>query len=138
MGELCGIFVLTTQTKDFYVLRKGVHFLDKKKIIQNDTRGLVRGLECAFEILGLSVLYYFVWRFGYGDGVFPDYHYNGKYVLAGVYGLLVVLLFSSLDGFKIGQLKTVDIAMGQWIGLFIVNFITYNLSLSTINTVILC
>ncbi len=99
--------------------------MNNKKISQNDTRGLLRGLECVFEVLALSVLYYFVWRLGYGEGVFPTYHYNGKYVLAGVYGLLVVLLFSGLDGFKIGQLKTVDIAMGQWIALFIVNFITY-------------
>lgn len=99
--------------------------MNKKTSQQNDTRGLIRGLECAFEVLLLSVLYYFMWRLGYESGEFPNYHYNGKYVLSGVYGLLTILLFSSLDGFKVGQLKTADIVMGQWIALFIVNFITY-------------
>lgn len=93
--------------------------------MRDDTRGLLRGIECVIEVLCLSIMYYFIWRIGYGEGVFPDYYYNGKYVLAGVYGLLIVLLFSNLDCFRFGQLKALDIALGQVIALFLVNFVTY-------------
>ena len=62
----------------------------------------IRNAEGFFEVLLLSVAYYFVWRFGYERGVFPAYFGNGKYILAGVYGMLVIVLFSNFDGFKFG------------------------------------
>ncbi len=98
----------------------------KNRKLRDDTRGLIRGIECVIEIGILCVIYYFVWRHGYyNTGVFPHYHHNGKYVLAGVYGLLVVMLFANLDCFKFGQLKAIDIMLGQAIALFAVNFVTY-------------
>ncbi len=97
------------------------------KIKRSDTRSLVRIIECVFEVALLTVLYYFVWRLGYGfdGGPFPDYYYNGKYVLAGVYAVLIPLIFNNSDGFLFGQLKSFDLIMGQAISIFIVNFITY-------------
>ena len=85
----------------------------------------IRNAEGFFEVLLLSVAYYFVWRFGYERGVFPAYFGNGKYILAGVYGMLVIVLFSNFDGFKFGYLKLVEAFASQIIALFIVNFITY-------------
>lgn len=92
-----------------------------------DAKSLVRSLECIIEVVALTLLYYFVWRNGYGyeGGPFPDYYYNGKYVLAGVYALLVVLVFNNSDCFLFGHLKSVDIGLGQAIALLMVNFITY-------------
>ena len=116
---LCNNHVLTESFK------KEVFILDKKTSYRADAKGLLRGIECAVEVVLLCVLYYFVWRHGYNEGVFPYFHYNGKYVLTGVYGLLVILMFSNLDCFMIGQLKGSDILLGQIIALFITNFITY-------------
>lgn len=95
------------------------------KTTREDVRGLLRGIECVIEIVFLSVLYYLVWRHGYDDGRFPAYLFKGKYVLAGLYGVLVALIFSNLDGFLFDQRKAIDIVLGQGIGLFMVNFITY-------------
>lgn len=101
--------------------------MEKKNLKRSDSKSVVRTLECVFEVLVLSVLYYIVWRQGYGyaDGPFPHYHYNGKYVLAGVYAILVVIIFNNSDCFLFGHLKSVDIGLGQTIALFMVNFITY-------------
>ncbi len=93
-----------------------------KKFTRQDIRGLLRGFESALEVVLLCVLYYYIWREGYDSA---NYYFNGKYVLTGVYGLLVCLLFSNLDGFLFDQRKAIDIALGQLIGLFMVNFITY-------------
>ena len=57
--------------------------------------------------------------------MFPAYPGMGKYVLSGVYALLVMVLFFAFDGFKFGYLKATDALISQWISLFIANFISY-------------
>ncbi len=100
--------------------------MKKKPSSRQEARGLLKGIECLIEVLLLSVLYYVVWRHGYyEEGLFPAYFFNGKYVLAGVYALLIALVFSNLDGFLFDQRKALDVALGQVISLFIINFITY-------------
>ena len=93
-----------------------------KKFTRHDIRGILRGFESILEVVLLCVLYYYIWREGYDSAHF---YFNGKYVLTGVYGLLISIMFSNLDGFLFDQRKAIDIGLGQVIGLFMVNFITY-------------
>ena len=98
----------------------------KKKIARReDTKGLLRGIETVFEIVVLSVIYYFVWRHGYDDGSFPLYLGKGKYVLAGIYGVIMYVLIRNIDGFQFGNLRRFDLSIAQWIGAFLTNFVTY-------------
>lgn len=100
--------------------------MDKKKTKRLDgVKGTIRAIEGILEVFLLTVAYYFVWRNGYADGLFPDYLFNGKYVLAGVYAALLFFLVYNYDGFEFGYLKLFDVVISQWIALFIVNFITY-------------
>lgn len=85
----------------------------------------IRALEGFVEVSILTVSYYFVWRLGYDDGTFPAYYGNGKYVLSGVYALLVMVLFRNFDGFKFGYLKITEVLLSQWIAALIANFITF-------------
>lgn len=96
----------------------------RKKSI-NGVKSLIRSLEGGLEILFLACLYYFVWRYGYDPEYFPTYYGYGKYVLAGVYAMLLVVLFHSFDGFKFGYLRMADTLISQWIALFIANFLSY-------------
>ena len=89
------------------------------------TKSAIRTLEGLVETALLAVLYYLFWRNGYSEGIFPAYYGMGKYVLSGVYALLIVILFFNFDGFKFGYLKTTDEIVSQWIALLIANFITY-------------
>ncbi len=98
---------------------------NKKKKQLSGVKSLIRSLEGFFEILILSVAYYAIWRHGYESDLFPTYFGYGKYVLAGVYALLVLVLFFAFDGFKFGYLRRFDALLSQWISLFIANFITY-------------
>ncbi len=97
-----------------------------KKTKFDGMKRTIRVSEGFLEVLLLSVAYYFVWRYGYdrSDG-FRAYLGNGKYVLAGVYAMLVIMLFLNFDGFKFGYLKPVESFASQLIALFVVNFITY-------------
>ena len=87
-----------------------------------DTKGFVRAAETLFEVLVMTVLYYIVWRNGYPDGGFV---YKGKYVLMGVYGVLLYIFFQNSDCTMFGQLHRMDLIIGQFIALFLVNFVTY-------------
>ncbi len=98
--------------------------MQKKRKLEG-TKGLIRMLEGSLEIILLTVLYYIFWRNGYDEGNFPAYYGNGKYILCGIYALLVTVLFNNMDGFKFGYLKMVDALISQLIALFIADFITY-------------
>lgn len=59
----------------------------------------MRKVEALFEVTLLSCVYYFLWKYLYRpDGYFP-YYGNGKFILAGVYALLVFILFYYCDSF---------------------------------------
>ena len=89
-------------------------------------KSLIRSLEGFLEILALTIVYYITWRKGYDHNLFPAYFGYGKYVLSGVYALLVLVLFFAFDGFKFGYLRKTDALLSQWISLFLTNFITGN------------
>lgn len=88
-------------------------------------KGTIRALEGILEVAVLTIVYYILWRKGYDRGVFPNYFGNGKYVLAGVYALLVVVLFNNFEGFRFGYLRLSEVIISQWIAVVIANFITF-------------
>ena len=96
-----------------------------KKRQLSGAKSLIRSAEGFLEIFILTLAYYITWRHGYENNLFPAYFGYGKYVLAGVYALLVLVLFFAFDGFKFGYLRRFDALLSQWISLFIANFITY-------------
>ena len=96
-----------------------------KKAKLDGVKGTIRMLEGLFEVGLLAIIYYITWRKGYDIGIFPYYLGNGKYVLTGIYVLLLALLFHNLDGFKFGYLKFSDVSISQLLAVAITNFITY-------------
>lgn len=97
----------------------------KKLGAPEELKNTIRTMEGILEIAVLTIVYYFVFRNGYGARVFPNYSGYGKYVLMGIYALLLFILFQNYESFKFGYLKLTDIVVSQWLSLFIVNFITY-------------
>ena len=90
-----------------------------------DTKGFVRAAETLLEVLVMTVLYYIVWRRGYPEGLFPGYLYMGKYVLMGIYAVLLYVFFQNSECTMFGQLHQTDLIIGQVIALLLVNFVTY-------------
>ena len=87
-----------------------------------DMKGFVRVAETLLEILILTLLYYFVWMHGYTLAYFA---YKGKYVLMGVYAVLLYIFFQNSDCTMFGQLHRVDLIIGQIISIVLVNGSTY-------------
>lgn len=99
--------------------------MNHKKKQLSGVKSLIRSMEGILEIFLLALTYYFVWRYGYEAEPFPNYFGLGKFVLSGVYAVLVLVLFFAFDGFKFGYLKGFDALLSQWLSLFFANFITY-------------
>lgn len=110
---------------NFYSSKKGSVFFMKRRTLRDELKVPLKSFEAFIEVAVLSLLYYFVWRNTYDVGIFPYYHYNGKYVLIGVYALITIILFDNLDCFKFGELKFLDVGLGQLVGLLGTNIITY-------------
>ncbi len=87
-----------------------------------DTKGFVRVAETLLEVLILTLLYYYIWQKGYNLAYFA---YKGKYVLMGVYAVLVYVFFQNSECTMFGHLSRIDLILGQVIALFLVNAITY-------------
>ena len=98
--------------------------MQKKKNFRG-VKNLIRSAEGLLEVALLAIAYYFVWRHGYDSELFPEYYGYGKYVLCGIYGLLTIVLFFGMDGFKFGYLRNLDVLISQCIAIAISNFITY-------------
>jgi len=87
-----------------------------------DTKGFLRVAETLLEVLILTVIYYLFWRNFYD---MANFVYKGKYVLMGVYGVLLYAFFQNSECTMFGHLHRLDLIIGQIISLFIVNFVTY-------------
>ena len=92
---------------------------------KQNTKSLLHTFECIAEVIGLTLLYHYIWRHGYPHGLFPVFYFRGKYVLMGVYAMMLLFFFINADGFAFGQRKRTDLVLGQVTSLFLVNFITY-------------
>lgn len=99
--------------------------MNRKQYRLDRAKGMIRAAEGLLELTVLVLVYYYIWRKGYRPLGFPGYNGYGKYVLAGIYGLLAMFLLSNFDGFKFGYLKKADVFLSQVLAMFIVNFITY-------------
>ena len=99
-----------------------------KKLSKHKTthsKSLLRTFECLSEVVGLTLLYHYIWRNLYTHGLFPVFYFRGKYVLMGVYAIILAFCLFNSDGFAFGQRKRTDLMLGQVTSLFLVNFVTY-------------
>ena len=94
---------------------------------KSDAMDMVRRLEAVIEVVILAAVFYFVWRCFYGAdrSLFPAYFGRGKYVLAGVYGILLYLLCHVMNGFQFGMMKQTDTIFSQIIAMVLANFVEY-------------
>ena len=99
--------------------------MNKKKTLSSHTKGTLQSVESIIEVFLLSVIYYAFWRYFYKGAHFPAYEGYGKFVLAGVYGVLAYLFIKNSDGFQFGQLRKADLLVAQWIAMLLVNTVTY-------------
>ena len=95
------------------------------KQARDDMKGLLRMGETLLEVLVMTVLYYIVWRLADPEAVIFGFFYKGKFVLMGIYALLLLVVFQNSDCTMFGQLRIPDLIIGQFIALIAVNFITY-------------
>ena len=99
--------------------------MKKKKTLSSHTKGTVQRIETILEVGILTALYYLFWHYFYDGALFQKYLGSIKFLLVGLYGLLIYLFIQNSDGFQFGQLRKADLGVAQWIAMLIVNTVTY-------------
>ncbi|MBQ6582871.1 MAG: exopolysaccharide biosynthesis polyprenyl glycosylphosphotransferase [Mogibacterium sp.] len=100
--------------------------MNKNRIKDNTyVNDIVDKVECILEIYLLTIIYYNIWRNDYNAALFPDFAHRGRYVLMGLYALLLIISFVWTEGFQWGYLKRTDVVISQWVSITVTNFITY-------------
>ncbi len=89
-------------------------------------KNTIRKIEGLIELLIMAIAYYFIWK----HMIFDKEYFNpflgrGKYLLIGVYYLLMLIIIHLCEGFKFGILKIADVLFSQWVAIFMANGITY-------------
>lgn len=95
------------------------------KKVNDDLISIARRLEGLFEVLVLTVIFYFMWKYFYRwEG---PHHFlgRGKFLLGLMYAVVSIIIFHYTECFKFGYLKLTDLIIAQFIGSFAINFITY-------------
>lgn len=85
----------------------------------------LRKMEGIIEVAILTLIYFLVCRYVYGNDVLRSYSGVEEFILMGIYGLLLLLFFHYSDGFKYGHLRLMNVIVSQWISIIIVDMISY-------------
>ncbi len=89
-------------------------------------KNTIRKIESVIELVIMAIAYYFVWKYMIFDKqYFFPFLGRGKYVLMGIYFILMLVIIHLCEGFKYGILKIADVLFSQWIAIVIVNAVTY-------------
>jgi len=100
--------------------------VNNRTLQDNQTyKDLFERLECLLEIVLLALIFYIIWRNGYPQHLFHDFEHRGKFVLMGLYAMILWIILRLAEGFKFGYYKLTDVLISQWVALVIANFITY-------------
>ena len=96
-----------------------------KKRKFDDLNNAIRSLEALIEVVLLTLMYMFFWNRFYRMLGMITYNGYGKYIIAFIYALLLLLILSNFDSFQFGHLKLSDIIVSQCLGIIVVNIISY-------------
>ena len=92
-----------------------------------DKKVVIRRVEQLLELIILAMMFLFFWRKFYSIDFFFDQQYlgRGKYVLIGLYMVIMGMSMRLDEGFRFGYRKLFDIVILQWLAVGITNFLTY-------------
>ena len=72
--------------------------MSNRTLQDNQTyKDLFERLECLLEIVLLALIFYMVWRNGYPHHLFHNFEHRGKYVLMGLYAMILWIILQSPD-----------------------------------------
>ena len=103
---------------------KNTEIFNKKRRF-DDLNNAIRKLEALIEVVLLTLMYMFFWNRFYRMFGMITYNGYGKYIIAFIYGLLLIIILNSFESFQFGHLKLSDVIVSQCFGIVVVNIISY-------------
>ena len=106
--------------------KNSIHTTEERKKQQrfNSNKNTIRKIESIIEVAVFTVLYYVMWTNAYRGEMFP-YYGRGRYIVLGIYIVLMYIILKLNSSFEFGHLKASEVLASQIISIIIVNLITY-------------
>ena len=96
-----------------------------KELHNTNLRNNLRFFGALIEIICFGLLYYIFWKNYYRE-IHSFYYYGrGKYILVGLYAVLMYCALRFSEGLRFGQLKFTEILVSQAVSIVGVNLVTY-------------
>lgn len=93
---------------------------------RDEMKRLVRGGLCTLLLVMFSLMFGYVWRRYYGQGLWIEPFYaKGNIVIVILYLIVSLLFFSVLGGLKIGTLRRTNVMLSQMVGIICLNVVMY-------------
>lgn len=92
---------------------------------KDNVNDVVDKAERIAETAVLSLVYFYCWRLQYDPDLFPPLQHRGRFVIVGIYALILIISFVWTEGFRWGYLKRMDVMISQWVAVVLANFISY-------------
>jgi exopolysaccharide biosynthesis polyprenyl glycosylphosphotransferase len=92
---------------------------------KDNVNDVVDKAERIAETAVLSIVYFYFWRLQYDPNLFPPLQHRGRFVIVGIYALILIIGFIWTEGFRWGYLKRMDVMISQWVAVVLANFISY-------------
>lgn len=86
---------------------------------------VLRALAALLLIIGMAVLFLFVWKEFYNLRVVFPFYYRGHWLIVAVYAIFVSIFFYIYGGLKFGYLKYASIVLSQVLAIICANILTY-------------
>ena len=103
-----------------------IHSTEDRKKQQrfNSYKNTIRKIESIIEVAIFTILYYVMWTYAYRGEMFP-YYGRGRYIVLGIYVVLMYIILKLNRSFEFGHLKASEVLASLIISVLIVNLITY-------------
>ena len=86
---------------------------------------MLRALAALLLIIGMSLIFLYIWRSYYNLGVVFPFYYKGHWLVTVVYAIFVSIFFYIYGGLKFGYLTCSSIILSQVLAIICANVLAY-------------
>lgn len=104
--------------------------------MNSKNRGILQVVSSLTEASVLTAIYLIIWKSFYEKTIFSDYFLFGNFVLPILFFAVCLIIFKSAKACAYGNVKGINIAIGQFVTVFSVNLIFYVLLCLISNSII--
>lgn len=107
-----------------------------KLSLSSKNRSILQFVSCISESGIITAVYILLWKFFYEDKHFAENFISGNFILPVIFLITLIIIFRASKACAYGSVKSINIAIGQFVSVVSVNFVFYILLCLIANSLI--